>query len=74
MTQTTGPVPYYRWGRGIMTTNIKLYGSKSARFREIKEEMAEQLGYEPSNAEVAGLLMASYSSERRDKHPPGPLR
>jgi len=50
-----------------MTTNIKLYGSKSARFQEIKEEIAERLGYEPSNAEVMGLLMATYPGEGEDR-------
>lgn len=49
-----------------MTTNIKLYGSKSARFQEIKERITEQLGYEPSNAEVTGLLMARYQPGEGD--------
>lgn len=43
-----------------METNIKLYGTKSERFLEIKREIAEALGYEPSNSEVVGLLMAGY--------------
>lgn len=43
-----------------METNIKLYGTKSERFLEIKREVAEALGYEPSNSEVVGLLMAGY--------------
>lgn len=50
-----------------MTTNIKLYGSKSARFEEIKEDITERLGYEPSNAEVMGLLMANYPEEGEDR-------
>lgn len=48
---------------GRMTTNIKLYGSKSERFQEIKDDIAERLGYEPSNAEVTGLLMAGYTGD-----------
>lgn len=41
-----------------MTVHIKLYGEKGERFTEIKEELTEQLGYEPSNPEVVGILMA----------------
>ncbi|WP_435196445.1 hypothetical protein [Natronomonas sp. EA1] len=43
-----------------MTSHIKLYGSKSERFEQIKEELEAQLGYEPSNPEVVGLLMGTY--------------
>ena len=46
-----------------MTSHIKLYGSKSDRFEEIKERMEERLGYEPSNPEVVGLIMATYESQ-----------
>lgn len=46
-----------------MTSHIKLYGSKSNRFEQIKQGYAELLGYEPSNPEVVGLLMASYETE-----------
>lgn len=45
---------------GTMTTNIKLYGSKDDRFQTIKSELEEALGYEPSNTEVVGILMAEY--------------
>lgn len=41
-----------------MTVHIKLYGSKADRFTDIKQELEEQLGYEPSNPEVVGILMA----------------
>ncbi|WP_435195458.1 hypothetical protein [Natronomonas sp. EA1] len=44
-----------------MTSHVKLYGSKSERFEEIKAELTDQLGYEPSNPEVVGLLMAAYN-------------
>lgn len=44
-----------------MTSHVKLYGSKSERFEEIKAELTEELGYEPSNPEVVGLLMAAYN-------------
>ncbi|SIS13653.1 hypothetical protein [Natronorubrum thiooxidans] len=48
-----------------MTSHIKLYGSKSDRFEELKTHMAEQLGYEPSNPEVVGLIMAAYETDDR---------
>lgn len=41
-----------------MTVHIKLYGTKGDRFEEIKQELSQQLGYEPSNPEVIGILMA----------------
>lgn len=47
----------------IMTVHIKLYGSKAERFEEIKAELTEQLGYEPSNPEVVGILMGHVDSE-----------
>ncbi|AGB36136.1 hypothetical protein [Natronococcus occultus] len=46
-----------------MTSHIKLYGSKSDRFEEIKHRMEERLGYEPSNPEVVGLMMATYEDD-----------
>ena len=46
-----------------MTSHIKLYGSKGDRFEQLKQDMAEILGYEPSNPEIVGLLMANYRSE-----------
>jgi len=49
-----------------MTSHIKLYGGKSNRFQEIKEDLEENLGYEPSNPEVIGLLMADWRSNVLD--------
>ncbi|MFA9428487.1 MULTISPECIES: hypothetical protein [Natronorubrum] len=46
-----------------MTSHIKLYGSKSDRFEEIKTNLEQQLGYEPSNPEVVGLIMATYETD-----------
>jgi hypothetical protein len=40
--------------------DLTLYGGKARRFREIRDELREQLGYEPSKPEVIGLLMAGY--------------
>ena len=46
-----------------MTSHIKLYGSKSNRFEELKQDITGTLGYEPSNPEIVGLLMAGYNPE-----------
>lgn len=46
-----------------MTVHIKLYGSKEERFEEIKEELTKELGYEPSNPEVVGILMGKIDLE-----------
>ncbi|SIS13782.1 hypothetical protein [Natronorubrum thiooxidans] len=46
-----------------MTSHIKLYGSKGDRFEEIKDSIERQLGYEPSNPEVVGLIMAAYETD-----------
>lgn len=44
-----------------MTTHVKLYGEKADRFEAIKAEMSENQGYEPTNPEVVGFLMATYN-------------
>lgn len=49
-----------------MTSHIKLYGGRGERFEEIKEALADQLGYEPTNPEVVGILMAEYPSAPSD--------
>lgn len=41
-----------------MPVSVKLYGGKKERFEEIKEDLAGELGYEPTNPEVLGVLMA----------------
>ncbi len=46
-----------------MTSHIKLYGSKGDRFEQLKQDIAGTLGYEPTNPEIVGLLMASYNPE-----------
>lgn len=43
-----------------MTVHIKLYGDKGKRFEEIKTSMKNEWGYEPTNPEVIGHLMATY--------------
>lgn len=44
-----------------MTSHIKLHGGKGERFEEIKAHLSNELGYEPSNPEVVGILMAKYA-------------
>lgn len=51
------------WRHGYqMTSHIKLYGSKSERFESIKADLTGRLGYEPSNPEIVGYLMAGYNT------------
>ncbi|MCL7419041.1 MAG: hypothetical protein M8354_14575, partial [Halalkalicoccus sp.] len=50
-------------GVHTMTSHIKLYGSKGDLFEELKERLTNDLGYEPSNPEVVGLLMSGYDSD-----------
>lgn len=50
----------------IMFTSIELHGELDQRFDEIKSHLADKLGYEPTNAEVVGILMAEYSSDTPD--------
>jgi hypothetical protein len=53
-------------GGGVMASHIKLYGGKQERFEEIKNQLTDKLGYEPTNPEVMGILMAQHSSESAD--------
>ena len=46
-----------------MTTHIKLHGTKAERFEQLKHEMSDRVGYELSNPEVLGLLMAGLEIE-----------
>ncbi|WP_162832293.1 hypothetical protein [Natronolimnohabitans innermongolicus] len=48
-----------------MTTHIKLHGSKAQRFEAIKLELSERMGYELSNPEALGLLMAGFEPDGR---------
>lgn len=49
-----------------MPSHIKLYGGRGERFEEIKDAMTDRLGYEPTNAEVIGILMAEYPANTSD--------
>lgn len=46
-----------------MTSHIKLYGGKGERFQEIKNQLTDELGYEPTNPEVIGILMAEFPTD-----------
>jgi hypothetical protein len=49
-----------------MVSHIKLNGGKMERFEKITEDLQPDLGYEPSNPEVFGMLMAVYSNSEQD--------
>lgn len=42
------------------TENVKLYGERADQFRQKKQQLAEVLGHEPTNAQVVGLMMADF--------------
>jgi hypothetical protein len=46
-----------------MPTHIKLYGDKEERFEYLKSRIEEEMGYEPSNPEVIGHIMAGWNDE-----------
>jgi len=56
-----------------MTLHIKLYGTKGNRFEEIKRSLTDELGYEPTNPEVIGFLMARYADLKSSGQEPTPL-
>lgn len=40
--------------------DLTLYGGRAERFREIREQLEEEYGYEPSKPEVVGELMREF--------------
>lgn len=46
-----------------MVERIKLHGERADRFSELKSRLEEHLGYEPSNAEAVGLIMAEFPDD-----------
>lgn len=46
-----------------MVERIKLHGERAERFQELKDRLEEHLGYRPSNAEAAGLIMAEFPDD-----------
>lgn len=54
-----------------MASHIKLSGGKAERFEEIKNQLQDELGYEPTNPEVVGVLMGMYTGDDDENdHPP----
>jgi hypothetical protein len=43
--------------------SVTLYGDRAEQFRRIAGRLEEVLGHEPTNAQVMGLLMASFDPE-----------
>lgn len=40
--------------------SISLHSGRAERFREIRDELEDELGYEPSYAETVGHLMREF--------------
>lgn len=49
-----------------IVSHVKLYGTKGERFEAIKADLQDELGYEPTNPEVVGILMARYGAGADD--------
>lgn len=43
--------------------SVTLYGDRADQFREIRGDLEDRLGHEPTNAQVIGLLMSAWSPE-----------
>lgn len=43
----------------MVRVQVTLTGDKADRFRELRDDLEDRLGYRPSRPEVVGLLMAS---------------
>lgn len=53
--------------------HIKLRSSKGERFERIKRQLSEEMGYEPTNPEVLGIIMAHYELEESSRGSLTPL-
>lgn len=40
--------------------SITLYGERAERFREIRKDIENRLGYKPTNAETLGIIMSEW--------------
>lgn len=56
-----------------MPVHIKLRSSKGERFERIKRQLSEEMGYEPTNPEVLGIIMAHYDLEESSRGSLTPL-
>jgi hypothetical protein len=45
---------------------LTLYGGKADRFREIRDQLEDELGYRPSKPETIGILMSQWPPEDLD--------
>lgn len=43
--------------------DITVRGDKAEQFQNLKRDLAERLGHEPSRPEVLGILMAEYDDD-----------
>jgi hypothetical protein len=43
--------------------DLTLYGGQAERFRELREELAEKLGYEPTKPRTIGHLLENYDGD-----------
>lgn len=46
--------------------HLKLYGGQARRFRKLRDELEEELGYEPTNPRVLGHLLEHYDGPHLD--------
>lgn len=69
-------VPARRWAdRRLqkMPVHIKLRSSKGERFERIKRQLSEEMGYQPSNPEILGIVMAYYNFDESNVESLAPL-
>jgi len=52
--------------------DITLYGERAERFRDLREELTDYLGYEPTKPEAIGLIMTGWTDERDAQPNPTP--
>jgi len=46
--------------------NVDLYGGQARRFRDLRDALEEDLGYEPSKPRVVGHLLEHYDGPHLD--------
>jgi len=47
--------------------SLKLHGGQARRFRELREELEEELGYTPTKPRVVGHLLEHYGGPHLDE-------
>jgi hypothetical protein len=48
--------------------SFKLHGERAERFREIRADLTDRLGYKPSKAETIGRVMGEWPPDSRGRH------